>query len=129
MNPINNPVNKNISTKLYKLKKKSKRNIITNINDIDNDGVSIITIVRDDNSIDTVFSYYENLIFQRKEMIIALNSTACNIENWLNNSRKYSMVRVYWLGDLTYDECIKYCANRSIYLNLVFFCEKKSPYF
>lgn len=120
MNPINNPVNKNISTKFYKLKKKSKKNIITNINDIYNDGVSIITIVRDDNSIDTVFSYYKNLDLPRKEMIIALNNSACNIENWLYNSRKYSMIRVYWLNGLQYGECIEYCVTRSIYNNLIF---------
>lgn len=54
-------------------------------------------------------------------MIIALNNESCNLHKWLNNSRKHSMIRVYWLDGFNSYECIKYCANRSIYRNLILF--------
>lgn len=111
----NNPVNKTIKTNNYKqnvLEAKGNKN---SDNKIEKDGISIIAIVSSDETIDMVFSYYKKQDFSRKEMIIALNNDACDVEKWLYNSRKNSMVRVYLLDNLAYDQCKEYCIERSIY--------------
>lgn len=117
-NKLNNPVNKELRIKYRKRKKvktKSPQNNITKDNRIENLGVSIIVIVNNDKEMEKIFSYYEKQTFRKKEMIIALNNANCDIKKWLNNSRKYSMIRVYLLDYLTHIKCIEYCKERSIY--------------
>lgn len=119
-----NPVNKKIIIKRSKHSTmKNKDNMTKNNknNKIKGDSISIITIVNSDEPIDVVFSNYEKQSYLKKEMLIAINSSACDVEKWLFYSRKYSMVRVYYLDNLTQDECIKYCIERSIYKRLLFF--------
>lgn len=115
-----NPVNKKIRDKYYKsenIKRRNKKSIASKNNERENNAISIIIVIDSDNMLDKVFEYYYHQLYKYKEMILALISTSCNADKWLDKSRQHSMIRIYILDYLNSDECIDYCIERAIYKN------------
>lgn len=67
-----NPVNKKIIIKRSKHNTMKSKDNMTKNNKIKSNGISIITIVNSDKSIDVVFSNYKKQYYLKKEMLIAI---------------------------------------------------------
>ncbi len=62
-------------------------------------GISIIISTMRENCMKNVFDNYERQDFKRKEMIIILNNNKMNIDNWLEESKKYKNIRIFRLDE------------------------------
>ncbi len=114
---ICNPVNK--ATKYLIEDNENKE--LPNINEarlksssLNDSNVSIITCTNKSNYFKNIFENYIRQNCEKKELIIILNSSKLNINQWKEKAQPYDNVRVFQLDEkITLGECLNYAIEKS----------------
>lgn len=78
--------------------------------------VSIITCTNKPHCLDNIFSNYGSQIYEKKELIIILNSDEMDIELWKKKAEGYSNVSIYQLPeDKSIGECQNFAVEKTKY--------------
>ncbi|WNB91065.1 glycosyltransferase family A protein [Bacillus sp. NEB1478] len=76
--------------------------------------ISIVCCTMRERFMDNVFQNYEKQIWQKKEMIIVLNSDDLLVEKWKTKARTYKNVYIYQLPqERTLGECLNFAIQKA----------------
>lgn len=83
---------------------------------IDTIGVSIITCTNRPHYMDKVIENYSRQKYEKKELIVILNSNKIDIRKFKNAAQQYKNIKVYQLDEKkTLGECLNFAVSRASY--------------
>lgn len=85
-------------------------------------GVSIITCTNRPQNIDIVFTNYSRQMFDKKELIIILNSDSMDIKKWKEKSKQFRNVKIFQYDEKkSLGECKNFAINNANLKYIAFF--------
>jgi spore maturation protein CgeB len=101
-------------------------------NNIEKNGVSVITPTNRPQFADNIFANYQKQKYTAKELIIILNKDSLNLKEWEEKAKAYQNVTVYQLPEeKTLGECLNFGVGKSKYSYVSKFDDDNyyAPYF
>ncbi|MTI48989.1 MAG: glycosyltransferase family 2 protein [Firmicutes bacterium] len=78
--------------------------------------VSVITCTNKPHTLDSIINNFNRQSYEKKELIIVLNSNKLNLYSWRQNVQQYNNVNIYQLDEkVTLGECLNFAINKSKY--------------
>lgn len=80
------------------------------------DGVSIITCTHFPFYLDNIFDNYTRQTYPHKELIIVLNNSCLNIDDWYRKAQAYEHVKIFQMPETdSVGTCLNFAVNQSAY--------------